>query len=209
MFHGKGTLHFPNCGVYSAVWEEGKEVNGDYTFADGLPYEESNWDYCTLGDRRFATERNETLRPAGQTQLTNNRNGDPYIEEGQADVGDGFCHTGGGDNQVYDFVTGDALRYLEPGEKPLISKKYRHGPNGSLRRDTGAALASLFKSADVDGLGQLPVEELSTLFTHKSGLRSMVDNDPLMKSSGSVLRDLKESGKETLALDQWIAVFRL
>ena len=38
---------------------------GKYTFADGLPYEEEDWEYCDGYDRRFYTEICEGLRPAG------------------------------------------------------------------------------------------------------------------------------------------------
>lgn len=38
---------------------------GSYTFADGLQYEEAEWDYCIDNDRRFYSERCNGLRPAG------------------------------------------------------------------------------------------------------------------------------------------------
>lgn len=38
---------------------------GSYTFADGLQYEETDWDYCIDDDRRFYSERCNGLRPAG------------------------------------------------------------------------------------------------------------------------------------------------
>lgn len=38
---------------------------GSYTFADGLQYEEVDWDYCIDNDRRFYSERCNGLRPAG------------------------------------------------------------------------------------------------------------------------------------------------
>ena len=75
MFHGEGTIFVPGAGIYKAFWKEGKEVSGDYTFADGLQYEKKDWKYCTLDDRRFYTEIQDGLKPAGQSQLTNNRNG--------------------------------------------------------------------------------------------------------------------------------------
>ena len=40
-------------------------LQGKYTFADGLPYEEENWEYCDGYDRRFFTEIKSGLQPAG------------------------------------------------------------------------------------------------------------------------------------------------
>ena len=39
---------------------------GKYTFADGLRYEEENWEYCDGYDRRFYTETQSGLQPAGK-----------------------------------------------------------------------------------------------------------------------------------------------
>ena len=81
MFDGEGTMYVPGCGAYTAQWSEGRKVAGSYTFADGLAYEQGeNWDYCTPGDRRFRTERQSGIRPAGEDQLTNNIGGgvDPW-----------------------------------------------------------------------------------------------------------------------------------
>jgi len=38
---------------------------GSYTFADGLQYQEKDWDYCDGKDRRFYSERCNGLRPPG------------------------------------------------------------------------------------------------------------------------------------------------
>merc|ERR1711912_99890 len=43
MFHGQGTLFFPNGSKYEATWQEGRAVEGKYTFSDGLGYEEEDW----------------------------------------------------------------------------------------------------------------------------------------------------------------------
>lgn len=48
-----------------------RAVKGDYTFADGLEYEDEDWEYCDGYDRRFYTEICEGLKPAGRSQLTN------------------------------------------------------------------------------------------------------------------------------------------
>ncbi|XP_045196012.2 MORN repeat-containing protein 5-like [Mercenaria mercenaria] len=89
MFHGKGTLYFPNGSKYEASWEYGRAIEGKYTFADGLPYEEENWEYCDGYDRRFYTEIKNGLKPAGRSQLTN-RVPPRDIPEGCYDCGDGF-----------------------------------------------------------------------------------------------------------------------
>lgn len=92
MFHGKGTLFFPNGSRYEATWNEGRVVEvrlahslkqqiadymirkhathislfqGKYTFADGLGYEEGEWEYCDGYDRRFYTETCNGMKPAG------------------------------------------------------------------------------------------------------------------------------------------------
>jgi hypothetical protein len=66
MFHGKGELHFPHGGVYSSEWFEGKEVQGRYTFCDGLKYGGVDWDYVTPLDRRFYSERQGVIKPSGE-----------------------------------------------------------------------------------------------------------------------------------------------
>ena len=64
-FHGKGKLIFAN-GVYNGVFRDGKEVEGEYVFDDGLVYARENWTYSTPADRRFYTERTaDTVKPAG------------------------------------------------------------------------------------------------------------------------------------------------
>lgn len=41
-----GTLIFKEKGEYKGIWENGKSVNGNYYFNDGLKYE-NTWDYLT------------------------------------------------------------------------------------------------------------------------------------------------------------------
>nr|XP_028570298.1 MORN repeat-containing protein 5 isoform X3 [Podarcis muralis] len=89
MFHGKGVLHFPGGSKYEGTWENGISIEGKYTFADGLEYEDNKWHYCDGYDRRFYTEICRGLKPAGISQLTNL---DPprVIPAGCYDCGDGF-----------------------------------------------------------------------------------------------------------------------
>ncbi|XP_051541399.1 MORN repeat-containing protein 5 [Myxocyprinus asiaticus] len=89
MFHGKGVLHFPTGSKYEGTWEKGISKQGKYTFSDGLEYRETDWDYCDGNDRRFYSERCNGLKPAGESQLTDQ---DPprVIPDGCYDSGDGF-----------------------------------------------------------------------------------------------------------------------
>ncbi|XP_041368546.1 MORN repeat-containing protein 5-like [Gigantopelta aegis] len=89
MFHGRGTLYFPNKSQFEAEWDKGYVVKGKYKFADGLEYDEDNWEYCDGYDRRFYTEICKGLKPAGRSQLTNV---DPprTIPEFHYDCGDGY-----------------------------------------------------------------------------------------------------------------------
>ncbi|XP_010770883.1 MORN repeat-containing protein 5 isoform X2 [Notothenia coriiceps] len=88
MFHGKGVLHFPNGSKYEATWENGIAKQGSFTFADGLQYQEKDWDYCDGYDRRFYSERCNGLRPAGESQLSDLH--PPHIiPDGCYDCGDG------------------------------------------------------------------------------------------------------------------------
>nr|XP_040054400.1 MORN repeat-containing protein 5 [Gasterosteus aculeatus aculeatus] len=89
MFHGKGVLHFSNGSKYEATWENGKAKQGSFTFADGLQYQEKDWDYCDGYDRRFYSERCNGLRPAGESQLTD-LHPPRVIPDGCYDCGDGF-----------------------------------------------------------------------------------------------------------------------
>lgn len=62
-------LYFPNGGQFEAKWERGRAVGqgsgGDYTFKDGLKYEEDDWQYCDGLDRRFYSEICNGIKPAG------------------------------------------------------------------------------------------------------------------------------------------------
>ncbi|ORY40421.1 hypothetical protein BCR33DRAFT_661781, partial [Rhizoclosmatium globosum] len=56
-FHGNGTIHMTNGGRYDASWKDGRAIQGQFTFKDGLVYEPENWGYCTTEDRRFYYEK--------------------------------------------------------------------------------------------------------------------------------------------------------
>lgn len=60
LLHVGNLIHFvtfsPTCWVFQ----------GQYTFADGLEFDEQNWEYCDGYDRRFYTEIRNGLKPAGK-----------------------------------------------------------------------------------------------------------------------------------------------
>jgi len=89
MFHGHGVLYINNAGEYEGEWEFGKSVQGEYTFADGLKYQEAGWAYCTTEDRRFYSEILRGLKPAGVSQFSD-VHPPPIIPKGTYDCGDGF-----------------------------------------------------------------------------------------------------------------------
>jgi len=123
MFHGQGTLHFTNGSKYTAVWEDGIAVKGQYTFADGLHYEEKDWRYCDGFDRRFYTEITDGLKPAGESQLTDVVPS-KTIPEGMYDVGDGFYDPD--TRVVYDYSM-RFLRNADDDEHEWIIKTCRKG----------------------------------------------------------------------------------
>ncbi|MBN3282535.1 MORN5 protein, partial [Polyodon spathula] len=94
MYHGKGTLHFPLGNKYEGIWEKGIAGEGKYTFADGLKYNDEDWEYCDGYDRMFYTEICNGLKPAGKEMyLIFYLNRIPSLTnfpEGCYDCGDGF-----------------------------------------------------------------------------------------------------------------------
>merc|ERR1711975_146076 len=78
-FHGRGILFFPGKGQYEGKWEAGRCVKGVYKFADGLKYDETKWGYCTQDDRRFWTEINNGVKPAGKSQMLTARPKGPQM----------------------------------------------------------------------------------------------------------------------------------
>ncbi|KAG7266495.1 hypothetical protein CRUP_016867 [Coryphaenoides rupestris] len=89
MFHGRGVLTFPNGTRYEATWDKGLAKQGTFIFADGLVFQDRDWDYCDGYDRRFSSERRNGLRPAGESQLTDTHPA-RLVPAGCYDCGDGF-----------------------------------------------------------------------------------------------------------------------
>ncbi|XP_062870449.1 MORN repeat-containing protein 5 isoform X2 [Trichomycterus rosablanca] len=125
MFHGKGVLHFPNGSQYEGTWEKGICKQGRFTFADGLKYEETDWDYCNGFDRRFYSERCHGLKPAGESQLTN-KDPAPVIPDDCCDCGDGFYNP---KNRVVTGYAGNFLRTADDQEHEWIVRTCRKGWN--------------------------------------------------------------------------------
>lgn len=122
-FHGEGVLVFPECGKYTAVWNKGQVVHGEYSFIDNLKYQEMEWDYCTGSDRRFYKEHVEGLKPAGDT-LISNKNPPPEIPSGTWDTGDGYYNPD--DGHVYSYE-GQQIRLANAEEAEWIQTKCRTG----------------------------------------------------------------------------------
>lgn len=122
MFHGDGTLYFPNGSKYIAKWDEGFAQKGTYIFADGLKFEEKDWDYCDGFDRRFYTEVCHGLQPAGKSQLTDKEA--KTVDEDLYDVGDGIYNPA---TRVVNDYNGKFLRNADDDEHDWILKTCRKG----------------------------------------------------------------------------------
>ncbi|KAM3600431.1 uncharacterized protein V6R79_023427 [Siganus canaliculatus] len=135
-FHGKGELRFPNGSKYEATWENGKAKQGSFTFADGLQYKETDWDYCNGHNRHFYSEHCNGLRPAGKSQLTNVHPA-LVIPNGCYDCGDGFYNPS---TRVITSYTGRFLRTADDSEHEWIVRTCRKAQDAAAAtrpEDTG------------------------------------------------------------------------
>ncbi|EFN81637.1 MORN repeat-containing protein 5 [Harpegnathos saltator] len=74
MLHGYGSMYWPRGQIMDGTWNRGKMGNEKrYTFADGLTYEEDEWNYCKFPDRRFYKCIVNGLRPAKEVLKTNDQ----------------------------------------------------------------------------------------------------------------------------------------
>ena len=134
-FHGEGILIYQNGGQYKGIWDQGKKVSGDYFFFDDLKYEDQGWDYCIGEDRRFNYERNHGIKPAGQTQITNDPKGEQSIPPGTYDTGDGYFDPIR--TLVYSYDGKQLLRTPKASEVDWITRTCRYEPRQTATPLTG------------------------------------------------------------------------
>ena len=117
----------------------GKLIQGDYYFFDDLKYESGEkWDYCKGEDRRFNYERNNGIRPAGQTQLKNDPEGEKHIPAGTYDTGDGFYDPIR--SLVFSFDGRTILRTPTAYEVDWIQRTCRYNPRDTREPITGVSI---------------------------------------------------------------------
>ena len=156
-FHGKGTLVYPNKGYYEGEWEHGKKKSGDYYFFDKLKFEEENWDYCTGPDRKFNYERNNGIKPSGQTQITNGPEMEKKIPPGTYDTGDGYFDPIR--TLVYDYDGKMLIRTPDEEEVEWITKTCRYEPRESRVPLTGEEDEILMRVMELQDEGRRVVAE--------------------------------------------------
>ncbi|XP_030598826.1 MORN repeat-containing protein 5 isoform X2 [Archocentrus centrarchus] len=139
MFHGKGVLHFPNGSKYEGSWENGRVKQGTFTFADGLQYQEKDWDYCSGSDRRFYSERCNGLRPAGKSQITD-LHPPRAIPDRCYDCGDGFYNP---KTRVVTDYTGRFLRNADDQEHDWIVRTCRKASDEAGGTDPEKSVATI------------------------------------------------------------------
>ncbi|XP_034997232.2 MORN repeat-containing protein 5 isoform X2 [Hippoglossus stenolepis] len=138
VFQGEGVLYFPNGSKYEATWENGKAIQGSFTFADGLQFEEQDWDYCDGCDRRFYSERCNGLRPAGESQLTD-LHPPRVIPDLGYDCGDGFYDP---TTRVVTSYTGRFLRNADDSEHEWIVRTCRKAGDEDVGADPEKSAAT-------------------------------------------------------------------
>ncbi|XP_029372247.1 MORN repeat-containing protein 5 [Echeneis naucrates] len=139
MFHGKGVLTFPNGSKYKATWENGIAKQGSYTFADGLQYQEKDWDYCNGYDRRFYSERCNGLRPAGESHQTDVHPAH-IIPDWCYDCGDGFYNP---TTRVVTSYSGRFLRNADDSEHEWIVRTCRKSWDEVVGIDPGKSATTI------------------------------------------------------------------
>lgn len=120
-FHGQGQLIFDD-GFVEGMFEHGRQVDGqcDVHFSDGLVHRTQDWKYCTPADRRFWTEIQSGIAPAGQTKRTNTGE-KPQLPPGTFDVGDGYFDPT--THLVHDYRTKEEVREPTEDEVKWIESK--------------------------------------------------------------------------------------
>ncbi len=136
----QGAIHFKN-GAFSATWEDGRPIDGRFTFSDGLEYTDppAEWSYCVPSDRRFYTEVKGGILPAGETQLLDRRPA-PAIPAGCFDAGDGYYDPKRG--EILDYGSGEVVRKARADDVAWIARKCAYGDGGGVDAALRRALAS-------------------------------------------------------------------
>ncbi|KAL2911955.1 hypothetical protein HK105_208565 [Polyrhizophydium stewartii] len=119
-FHGTGTIYFLTGGKHEAEWVNGVAIKEEFTFSDGLRYDERNWDYCTEQDRRFFSERVGGFLPGGP-QLSNDPGGMPSAPIMTQDLG--YCYYAKQDGLLHTF-DGAAARKPTASELEWIRESF-------------------------------------------------------------------------------------
>ena len=139
----KVCAHFmKHCGISVQIFVQGtgrccargvlRIAAGAYTFADGLAYQEEEWDYITPKDRRFQTERlRDKVWPSGDCQRRNETEDDD-VPEGCYDVGAGM-YFDPSDDTIRKNETRDVVRTPSDEEREWVLTKCRqkHPPTGA------------------------------------------------------------------------------
>jgi hypothetical protein len=113
----------------------GKLKSREYFFFDNLKFEPESWDYCVGEDRRFNYERNNGIKPSGQTQLKNDPNGEQAIPSGTYDTGDGFFDPIR--SLVFSYDAKTILRTPNAKEVDWIKRTCRYNPRETKEEITG------------------------------------------------------------------------
>ncbi|XP_025194374.1 MORN repeat-containing protein 5 [Melanaphis sacchari] len=107
LFHGDGSIYYSSGSRIEGVWEKGKCVQQNYIFSDGLRFQQNNWQYCKVPDRRFAIEHVNGFESAARSYLTN-RQPTIVVPNGAYDAGDGFYWPL--TNTVHNYWTSELIR---------------------------------------------------------------------------------------------------
>ncbi|GBG26541.1 MORN repeat-containing protein 5 [Hondaea fermentalgiana] len=118
-FHGEGVLHLPGKGSFAGTWEKGQLVRGEFTFEDGLAYEEkAEWEFCTARDRRFWEEHENGIKPSGATLL---RRSDQTVPYGMYDCLEGYFDPRTGN--VHSYANNVVIRTAGEEEAKMIRER--------------------------------------------------------------------------------------
>ena len=121
------------------------------------------------------------------------------------DAGDGYVDLKSNDGIVHDFVTGETKRYVEPTETQWLMEKARIGPSGTVGRDVGALLKSLYVKNDANGKGLSRTELIEIL---RESDFNVIRSDTLYADPYEVLKSMEEENPEDmLSLEVWLALF--